>query len=320
MTIRSRIMLILAAACISVIIAGGVGLYGMNRCNQELEGLYKERMSKLILISEIMSLMRDNRIQLLLSLQHDPANPDIAKIHDHPLTMHTDTVTKNIATITSIWEEFAKLRTGAEGKKLADDFASKRMQFVKEGLLPVREAVLAGNFKEATELTIKKVNPLFAPADEAAKALYSQQTKQAKAAYEEALAGYKSGIAIISAVVLIATFVSIMLGVAIIRSISRASDRLIKTSEQLANGDLTVRADLQNSDELGTIAKSFDRMADSFSEVICQVNDSAVQVSAAAAQVLATAERIATGSEEVAAQSKTVATAGEEMEIGRAHA
>lgn len=300
-------------ACLSVIGAGGLGLYGMRSCNAEVEGLYKERMAKIMLISEIMSLMRDNRIHLLLALQHDPANPEILKLHSHALSIHIDIINKNTARVSALWEEFGKLRMGAAGKALADDFAGKRSLFVKEGIRPTQEAILAGQFTTATEHTLQKVNPLFAPADEAAKALFAQQSKQAKAAYEKAIARYHTNLTLIISAIAAAIIVSVALGTAIIRSIAAAAGKLIEASNAMASGNLTARTNISSQDELGTIASSFDAMALSFSHLISQVNSSATQVAVAANQVSGTAGQIATGAEKVAAQSTAVATASEEM-------
>ena len=313
LSIKMKIMIIMLVACLSVVVIGGLGLSGMKGCNTQLEGLYKERLAKVVLISDIMSLMRDNRIQLLLSLQHDPGNPEVLRLHSHQLAMHTENITNNAAKISAIWEEFIKLPMGNEGKKLADDFAAKRMQFVNEGLKPVQDAVLAGHFSEATVLTLQKANVLFVPADAAAKALYARQASQAKAAYEGALATYRTDLILTVVTIMVAVIISLLLGFAINRSISAATSALLAASDAMANGDLTARANLTSHDELGVIAKSFDGMAQSFSHLISQVNQSASHVAVAANQVFSTAERIATGAEEVAAQSGTIATAGEEM-------
>lgn len=313
MSIKTRIMIILLVASMSIVVAGGLGLYGMKNCNIQLEGLYKERMVKLMLLTQVMSLMRDNRTQLLLALQHDPTNPEVVKLHDHPLTMHTDTVSKNIATITELWQQFSQLRTGEEGKRLANDFTDKRMKFVKEGLLPVKEAVLAGKFLEATELTLTKSNPHFAAADESVKNLFARQSEQAKAAYEEAVAKYKTNMMLVITILVVSIGISVAISIAIIRSITKATTSLISVSGAMAEGDLTRRANLHTNDELGAIGRSFDTMAVSFADTIRRVSESACQVATASNQLHSTSEQIATGAEEVAAQSMTVATAGEEM-------
>jgi len=312
-SIKSKIVIIMLAGCVSVIVAGTLGLVGMKSSNDQIETLYKQNLTNVTQLSQIMGLMRDNRIQLLLSLQHDPKNPDIVKLHDHALNFHTDQVMKNIEEISAIWKEYASSPMSAEEKRMADDFAEKRTHFVKEGLLPAREAILAGKFNESVSLTLTRINPLFKTANEAVIKLYENEKALAQKSHEEAILYYRSTMIWIIGAIAGAILVSLILGITIIRSIASSTSALIHASNAMANGDLTQRVRLKNRDELGTIGASFDTMAEAFSEALSKVAASSTQVATAANQVLGTAERIATGAEEVVAQSTTVATAGEEM-------
>ncbi|MHB8058647.1 MAG: methyl-accepting chemotaxis protein [Desulfuromonadaceae bacterium] len=313
LSIKTKILIILLVGCVSVTIAGVLGLVGMKSANKTIEEMYKENLTNVTQISQIMGLMRDNRIQLLLALQHNPEIPDIVKLHNHVTELHLNSVGKNIEEITSIWKEYTSSALSADEKLLANDFAEKRGKFVKEGLLPVRDLILAGKYHDATELTINAINPLFAAANEPAQKIYDNEKKQAKAAHEKAVTAYHRTLALVIGAIIVSILVSLVLGLMIIRSISSAASVLINISGAMVNGDLSQRARLTTMDELGTIGKSFDTMADSFSQALSKVATSASQVSAAAGQVHSTAERIATGAEEVAAQTGTVATAGEEM-------
>ncbi len=313
-SIKTRIMIILLVGCLSVTVVGVLGLAGMKSADNEIDTVYRENLVNITQISQIMGLMRDNRIQLLLSLQHNPASPEIVKLHDHALDQHINSVDKNIEEISAIWKEYTSGSTlSSDEKRLSDEFTAKRGQFVNEGLKPVREALLAGKFHEATELTIQKTNPLFKEANEIAQKLYDYEKAQAKKSYEEAVGHYHTTLMIVVGAIVVSVLVSLILGIMIIRSISSAANALIGASDAMANGDLTRRVRLTSRDELGTIGNSFDAMADSFSRAIQKVAESSTQVATAAEQVNSTAIRIATGAEEVAAQSATVATAGEEM-------
>ena len=312
-SIKTRIMIILLVGCLSVTIVGFLGLAGMKSADDEIDNMYKENMSSIIQINQIMNLMRDNRIQLLLSLQHNPAVPEVLKLHDHNMDFHISTVDKNIEEITAIWKEYSGRPASDEEKKMAEEFAEKRGKFVAEGLKPAREALLVGKFDEAVELTLKKTNPLFKAANESALKLLENEKVQAKKTHDEAVSHYHTTLTIVICAVVVSVLVSLILGFMIIRSISSAAGALISASDAMANGDLTQRVRLTSGDELGTIGNSFDAMADSFSRAIQKVAESSSQVATAAAQVNSTAVRIATGAEEVAAQSATVATAGEEM-------
>jgi methyl-accepting chemotaxis protein len=313
LSIKSKILIIMLIGFVSVITAGVLGLVGMSRSNAEIDNLYKENMTNVLSIAQITNLMRDNRIQLLLSLQHDPRNADIVKLHDHGLQFHTDQVTKNIDEINTIWKAYTSGVLSAEERKLADNFVDKRGRFVKEGLLPTREALLAGNFDEAVKLTLTKINPLFKDANEASKAIFDNEKTEARRTFEESEASFKNIRMLVISAIVGSILISLVLGLMIIRSISTATTALGTASASLASGDLSQRASLTSTDELGTIGRSFDSMADSFSQTIAKVSESARLVTTAANRVHDAAGQIATGSEEVASQTSTVATAGEEM-------
>ncbi len=315
-SIKSKLIIILLVASVSVTVAGVIGLVGMKSSNNSIETLYKKNLVNTSKISHIMALMRDNRIQLLLSLQHDPANPEIVKMHDHKLPFHTDQVIKNIGEIAASWKEYtSEAVLNAEDKKLADDFDEKRNHFDKEGLLATREVILAGKFDDAVHVTLTKVNPLFKAANEAAQKIYDNEKAQGKKTFEASKSHYQKTMALVIASIVLSILVTLAIGILIICSITKAASTLVKASSNLANGDLSQRVRITAVDEFGAIGHSFDVMADSFGQAMHRVAESATQVSVAASQVNSTAERIAAGTEKVVAQTTTVATAGEEMSV-----
>ena len=313
-SIKFKLLLNLTIAFVSVIVVGVLGMAGMKSAEDSIEALYKENMTNISQISQIMGLMRDNRIQQLLALQHDPANPERVKMHDHPLAFHSDQVIKNIEEISAIWKEYTSGGTlSAEEKKLADDFTEQRTQFVKEGLLATNGALLAGKFEEAIHITLSKSNPLFKKANETAQKMYDNEKTQAKKSHQDAVNRYHTTLWTVSVAIILSIMITLVLGVMIIRSIAGSAAMLVNASGNMAHGDLSQRVRLTTRDEFGVIGESFDVMADSFAQAIQRVAEASTQVSLAASEVNSTAERIATGAEEVAAQASTVATAGEEM-------
>jgi len=313
LSIKSKIMLILLVGALSVAVAGILGLAGMRASNDKIKALYQESLVQSAQLGGIMALMQDNRIQLLLTLQHDPGNPDIVKMHDHGQEMHTDKVTNGIEQINSAWAAYASGNLGQEERKLAQDFDAKRLQLVREGFIPAREAMIAGKYAEATNVTLTKVNPLFAAANQAVTRLNDYEKKQAEETYREALQNYDRTLLLVIGSIVGSILSSLLLGAMIIRSITAASAALINASTAMAGGDLTQRVRLESDDELGKVGKAFDTMAAAFGKALATVAQSSTQVAAAATQVQTTAERIATGAEQVAAQSGNVATASEEM-------
>jgi methyl-accepting chemotaxis protein len=315
-SIKTKLLIILLVACVSVSVAGGLGLRGMQLANGSLESMYRENLKDTSDISTIMVLMSDNRIQLLLALQHDPAKPDINRMHDHQLTVHTDQVIKNNEKIAAIWKDFISNRSlSPSEKKIADDYADKLKILTSEGLLATRAALLAGKFEDALQITITRSNPLFKLANEAAQQLSHEEKEEATKVHAKAVSNYHATLVCVVAAIILSILVTLVLGIIIFRSITNSAAKLIKASQCLAQGDLSQRAQLVTHDEFEIIGQSFDVMADSISHAIRKVSEASSQVSVASEQVNSTAKKIAYGAEEVANQTATVATAGDEMSV-----
>jgi len=313
MTIKRKIQLILLGGWIFISLTGIIGLYGMHNSNNEIRKIYRENLATLEKLGKVTELMRNNRIQLLLALQHDPANPEIVKQHDHELTVHTDLVMKNIEEISGIWKELSSAALDPEERKLAEDFAVKREAFVRDGILPVREAILAGKYSEATALTLSRINPLFKPADEAARSIYQYENRDAGEIYDAAMHNYQTDMWLVIALIAMAIVGSGVVGLLVIRSVAGGARILIDASGALAQGDLSRRTGLSGRDELGSIAASFDTMAESLSGIIGAVAGTVAEVTASSARVQSNSQQMVCGAENVASQAGNVATAGEEM-------
>jgi methyl-accepting chemotaxis protein/hemerythrin len=89
--------------------------------------------------------------------------------------------------------------------------------------------------------------------------------------------------------------------------------RLARDAEQIATGDLSVDIHVDSDDEVGQLARSFEKMVNSLRELIGRLADSSAEVMKSSAEMQSNSEQMACGAEEVASQATTVATASEEM-------
>ena len=126
----------------------------------------------------------------------------------------------------------------------------------------------------------------------------------------------------------LAVLVAVGLGIAITRSIVRPLRRCSTALAAMADGDLTVGADIPNRDEVGDMARSLARAQESLRATLTGVGEAAQTVAAAAEELSAATMQVTAGSEETSGRAAMVATAADEVshnvqtvaagEIGRA--
>jgi methyl-accepting chemotaxis protein len=113
------------------------------------------------------------------------------------------------------------------------------------------------------------------------------------------------------------TLAAIMLSLCylISRGITKTLGYVDTSLEEMANGsgDLTKRLNVEQEDETGSLAHSFNHFLDNMKETIVHINQSAVDVAGSAENLKRTSIHIASGTEQAALQSTSVMVACEEM-------
>jgi methyl-accepting chemotaxis protein len=120
---KARLIMLVSLSAVLMTGLGSIGLKGMLDSNDALDKMYRDSLVATAQVGDIMSLMRDNRSELLLALQHEPQSI-LKDQHKHPTSLHRDIVQGNIAKISAIWQDYMERPQSAEVQRLADDFAA----------------------------------------------------------------------------------------------------------------------------------------------------------------------------------------------------
>ncbi|MBD3610167.1 MAG: methyl-accepting chemotaxis protein [Gammaproteobacteria bacterium] len=96
-------------------------------------------------------------------------------------------------------------------------------------------------------------------------------------------------------------------------SVKRSIDELTQATENLANGDLTVRVSLSSRDELNQVADGMNNMVENFNKLVSTVMRSAEQVASAAEELSAVTSETEQGVTQQRSEINQVATAMNEM-------
>jgi methyl-accepting chemotaxis protein len=266
MSLGNRLTMLLGFLGMLVLVMSAYTMLSLGRTNAATEELFDHRFEPVRMIGRITKLMADNRAQILLGLQHDPAG-SYAKLHDHPVTLHADAIDKNIAEITDLWNKYVPLIGAAEHgisseehQKMADEYTALRKRFVQEGLQPAKQAILSGNFAEANLILLQKINPSYAAAGGKADELFKYHSEKARGEFEQAQLRYGNTRALmigtLIAIILIGAFVSMRL----MRSIRRPLDEVVTTLNNVAQGNYSNQIDISHNDELGKVLQGLQSM------------------------------------------------------------
>ena len=112
---------------------------------------------------------------------------------------------------------------------------------------------------------------------------------------------------------LVGIAVSLTLSILLTRSITAPMAQGVELSEALARGDLTQRLNLEQRDEVGTLARSLDHVASSFGKIVGDIRGVSHGLAGSATELTAVSHELLAQSEEMAAQAAHVASSTEQM-------
>ncbi|MBF0105601.1 MAG: methyl-accepting chemotaxis protein [Deltaproteobacteria bacterium] len=98
-------------------------------------------------------------------------------------------------------------------------------------------------------------------------------------------------LAVVAVVILFALFAA--------RSIANPVNEIAGATQKVAEGDLTIQITAKTNDEVGDLARAFQRMIDTQHDAITTINEAAAQVASSAQELSATSEEVNATSEEI---------------------
>lgn len=304
--IRTKLNILVIFASLLMVTIGATGLLGINISNSALSSLYNEKLLYIIQLNEVRGHQMHVRTELLEAGLERDGFEILARI---------DKVRSSLFQIETILGEYNKHAMSAEEKKLMDAFSAERMDYGRNGVLPIIELLQAEKFDQVQKLRKEIMNPGYAKASVGIDALIQLQVDAAKKEHErvEKTTGFIRIAAI--ATIVIGLALSIALGLIITRSVNCGVRELAITAKKLANGELTARVNWDGKDELGDVGRAFNQMATEFSSLISQVRQSADQVATAAAMQASTAEKVSAISDSQTQQAAIAASSVENLNL-----
>ncbi len=301
---------LLVCALISISI---MAYRNLTAANADLEQTYVAKLVPTRLAARVQRLTEETRSQIMLGLQHNPASP-LSKLHDHPLSLHTDAIDRAVADTEKALQDLVAGRTlSATEKELVAEFEKALRDYFKEGLESARNALKGGDYDGANIDLLKKTNPKTNALRAAATKLREYYAKSAEQLFNTAQKNQQQAVVIMAATSIVSTVLAIVLGLWITHGITRPLGQAVTAANAMAAGDLTITIKADSKDEIGQLMQAMHDMAGKLSSTITDVNNTANEIGNAATQVSATAQTLSQSSSEQAASVEETTASVEQM-------
>ena len=311
--ITHRFIAVLAAFVVSVLVIAGIGLAGMSSASKSLKALHDESsMARSQLASESVEQTLNNRMQVLLSFQHDP-NGELASIHDHPITEHLEAIAANQARANAIHKQLAEGNLSAQERSLLTAVEAARAAW-RPKLAAAIESIRNNDYSATTMAAflaatrVEGVQVL-----KTAEALRSYQIEQANLHYQAAEARYTQALWIFAAALLLLVVPSVLLALALLTRLKGGFMTASTALKQIADNDLSHPVPHSGTDEIGRMLQHMEGMRSNLSRAVGNVKTGAGAIASASAQVAAGTLDLSSRTEQQASALEETASATEEL-------
>jgi methyl-accepting chemotaxis protein len=320
LNVGPRLILLNILMAIFMIGIGIVGLRATSTVVASLETVYMDRTVPLGDLGKIGTLLNANFSEVLRAFQHNPSG-ELAKLHDHPTSEHTERIQANKVVIDEAWARYMATRLTPEEQKLAEDFLKKRDAYTSELLLPTVQALNSNDYSsEMVGRFLKGNRTLAKPMNDALDALVAYQIDTARLEHDQSTANYASLRTILIGAIIGSVALGLLLAWWIIGSITGPLNQMRATiTEVEKSGDFTRRIPVSTGDEVGQTARSFNELLVALQQTFGQVLDSVGKVSDAARSLSAASGQVATSSSSQSEATSAMAAAIEEMTVSINH-
>lgn len=283
LSFQARLILMMSISLAIFVVLGSTGLISVRKINQNLDSVYQENMIPITLLEQVHTNINDCRTELLLAMQHSPSS-EFLNLHNHPTQQHFDALVNCRKENEQIWQKFDSINLPEAEKKQYVQLRDLIKDYSDNTVEPVYLLAKNGNFYESNKELLLKVNPRLAQVRKEMSAFQNSMLNHAEQLYKQAEEDYQQILKLFIILLAVGSILLIMVTFKVVSSIRDAVRQLRDASDQMANGDTTVRIDYKSNDELRAVALAFNHMGERFGQALNEVSRATQQLAAASEQ------------------------------------
>jgi methyl-accepting chemotaxis protein len=303
LTIRARILVTLLVLAMSMLIVGGLGLYGMSTVVGHLDDMYNRRVLVMSDLGELKSRELDRQTLIAMSVLADTPEA-IAKFKAARTAARAET--------DRLLQLYGEKQQSEEGKA-----THRKMQSAHDGLQSVIaevDAALDANDDElAAKIIVDKIDPAFDALNEVLQTAVAHQSKRAKEALEKGRGEFRSDRTLSITAMIVALGVAGAFAMFLMRAIMSGLGTAVSVAEKIADGHLGHEIDARRGDEFGALLSALKRMDEKLHEIVGGVRNASGAVGGAASELSRGNDDLSQRTQEQASALEQTASSMEEM-------
>ena len=158
LSIKARLIVLVSFMSIALVVVGAIGFHIASSSEAEVKAIYENQTLPMRELARVRRLIAENGGQIFRALQHNPGF-DYAKLHNHPVTLHTDSIEKNAAWAEESLASFIRqLPANSPEAAIARDVAPLYQAYVREVVNPMVASLKSGDFSTDTVARFIRIN------------------------------------------------------------------------------------------------------------------------------------------------------------------
>ncbi|WP_288392254.1 methyl-accepting chemotaxis protein [uncultured Herbaspirillum sp.] len=275
LSIRSRLIFVIAFLALLLVSSGVLGLLSLRSTNAQMRSLYEDRLVALSQLERMSAALDAARNGISTSIVGDSGDIDA----------NMDKIEKALKANDAVVTKYQQTPLSSEERALLEKMIAQRQKFVAEGIKPATEALRNRDFQSAIELYGGVMLKLYSEAHATLAQLMDLQRSVGRQMHEQAQQRYQSLLVIMGVAMLAGLVVALLMGVLLVRAISRPLQRAVTVAQAVAAGDLTQRIEVHSQDETGQLMQALQQMNDNLQGIVGQVRLSTDTIATASGEI-----------------------------------
>ncbi|QJQ02952.1 chemotaxis protein [Herbaspirillum rubrisubalbicans] len=275
LSIRSRLIFVIAFLALLLVSSGVLGLISLRSTNAQMRSLYEDRLVALSQLERMSAALDAARNGISTSIVGDSGDIDA----------NMDKIEKALKANDAVVTKYQQTPLSSEERALLEKMIAQRQKFVAEGIKPATEALRNRDFQSAIELYGGVMLKLYSEAHATLAQLMDLQRSVGRQMHEQAQQRYQSLLVIMGVAMLAGLVVALLMGVLLVRAISRPLQRAVTVAQAVAAGDLTQRIEVHSQDETGQLMQALQQMNDNLQGIVGQVRLSTDTIATASGEI-----------------------------------